>query len=411
MLAKLKARKNENEKSEFIEPNEGEGHPEAKMRTADSKAGGLITNRLSIILNGDSLFGSLLSRFLLKKGHMVQIATANKYWTHRTPAEADEQDRLLYHQQDLSDPMKLLEYLQASIRGVGGDSPRVHIFYLTGELGEMRTEGACHPSYRDLAEEISGKFLNLLEAIRILGSNKVHLFWGTRSFHEPSGLLVTEKTPMPPRGSFKSIGETTCLQYADYYRDAHGLNITTGVYFNLLHAEKKDLNVELLDGMDAFAPVHKYLEDYLRAEALEKPGMRPIQMYFQQHAERTEDIIHIFDLVTAVYHTTCEVKLGSHYIYSSGTNIPFKKYVSDLFAACNLELVWEDDKALVRKSGEGDGAILAVLEYNPYVTKLRGDNSKLTGCGWSPSYDYKKMINEFSEQIMLSVSLSIGGLG
>lgn len=166
--------------------------------------------------------GSLLAKFLLRKGYTV-------YGTSR-----DAQGSTLSNLEKLKikDQVKLLTMLPEDFRSVfvalqRSDPDEVYL------LAGQSSVGLSFEQPAETIQSISMGALNLLEAIRMVGARKIKLYHAGSSecFGDTQGVPATEATPFAPRSPY-AVAKASAFWLVNNYREAYGIHACTGILFN-----------------------------------------------------------------------------------------------------------------------------------------------------------------------------------
>ncbi len=166
--------------------------------------------------------GSLLAKLLLSKGYTV-------YGTSR-----DAQGSTLSNLEKLKikGQVKLLTMLPEDFRSVfvalqKSDPDEVYL------LAGQSSVGLSFEQPAETIQSISMGALNLLEAIRMFGRDKIRLYHAGSSecFGDTQGVPATELTPFAPRSPY-AVAKASAFWLVNNYREAYGIHACTGILFN-----------------------------------------------------------------------------------------------------------------------------------------------------------------------------------
>lgn len=367
MLAKLKAKNAPAQEKVTSDPI-----PKTERRTTKKEDKG--DQKITIIFNADSSHGALLATFLLKKKHKVHVIQGRSSLCNYL-SNIQNEDFFIHL---VSDRMKIHSMISALM-------PH-SIYYFWEEIPNA--------SYTELHES-SAHLLQVLGSIETSVPDTSFLYIAPlKDMYPPQLTPINEDTRIGVT-SFTAINRETEKHYVTCYREAHGLNAGTLLYFDTLDSTLDH------DSRNPIRQAIAQLDFILRNKIAEKvlPEITPLHIDF--NIADVFDITHVFDFVTAMYHTNDELSSPNDYILSAKNYTSFQRIVTDLYAECNLSLKWEDDKLLLVSDTNPDGILLMNLIYVPYRVTYKGDNKRLLASGWKDTIKYRPMIEEISQQLLL----------
>jgi GDPmannose 4,6-dehydratase len=321
--------------------------------------------------------GAYLAELLLGKGYEVHglkrrsssFNTARIDQIYQDPHEEDI--RLKLHYGDMTDSTNLIRIVQEvqpdEIYNLAAQS-HVQVSFET-------------PEYTANADAVGT--LRLLEAIRILGMEKVTRFYQA-STSELYGLVQavpqSETTPFYPRSPY-GVAKLYAYWITVNYREAYGIHASNGILFN----HESPLRGETF-----------VTRKITRAVAAIAQGLQDKLYLGNLDAER--DWGHARDYVEGMWRIV-QHEVGDDFVLATGEKRSVREFVNLAFKEVGIEVAWEGSgvKEIGRDVKTGKTLVAVDPRYfrPTEVDLLLGDAAKAKRLlGWAPETSFAQMVTE-----------------
>jgi GDPmannose 4,6-dehydratase len=321
--------------------------------------------------------GAYLAELLLGKGYEVHglkrrsssFNTARIDQIYQDPHEEDI--RLKLHYGDMTDSTNLIRIVQEvqpdEIYNLAAQS-HVQVSFET-------------PEYTANADAVGT--LRLLEAIRILGMEKVTRFYQA-STSELYGLVQavpqSETTPFYPRSPY-GVAKLYAYWITVNYREAYGIHASNGILFN----HESPLRGETF-----------VTRKITRAVAAIAQGLQERLYLGNLDAER--DWGHARDYVEGMWRIV-QHEVGDDFVLATGEKRSVREFVNLAFKEVGIEVAWEGSGVEEIGRDVKTGKTLVAVDpryFRPTeVDLLLGDAAKAKRLlGWAPQTSFAQMVTE-----------------
>ncbi|WP_085338857.1 GDP-mannose 4,6-dehydratase [Aquidulcibacter paucihalophilus] len=321
--------------------------------------------------------GAYLAELLLAKGYEVHglkrrsssFNTARIDQIYQDPHEEDV--RLKLHYGDMTDSTNLIRIVQEvqpdEIYNLAAQS-HVQVSFET-------------PEYTANADAVGT--LRLLEAIRILGMEKVTRFYQA-STSELYGLVQavpqSETTPFYPRSPY-GVAKLYAYWITVNYREAYGIHASNGILFN----HESPLRGETF-----------VTRKITRAVAAIAQGLQDKLYLGNLDAER--DWGHARDYVEGMWRIV-QHEVGDDFVLATGEKRSVREFVNLAFKEVGIDISWEGDGLDEIGRDLKTGKTLVAVDpryFRPTeVDLLLGDAAKARRLlGWTPQTSFTQMVTE-----------------
>ncbi len=324
--------------------------------------------------------GAYLAEFLLNKGYEVHGIKRRSSLFNTQRVDHLYQDlhearvRFVLHYGDLTDSTNLIRIIQevqpTEIYNLGAQS-HVQVSFET-------------PEYTANADALGT--LRLLEAIRILGREKVTRFYQASTselYGKAQEVPQTETTPFYPRSPY-GVAKLYAYWITVNYREAYGIHASNGILFN----HESPLRGETF-----------VTRKITRAVARIARGLQDCLYLGNLDAQR--DWGHARDYVEAMWLMVQQPAPGD-YVVATGKTHTVRYFCEQAFQAANITLAWQgegvNEKGIDQATGEVRVAVDPRYFRPTEVDLLLGDATRAREqLGWKPRYTLTTMIQEMVE--------------
>jgi GDPmannose 4,6-dehydratase len=336
-----------------------------------------ILTKTALITGVTGQDGAYLAELLLAKGYVVHgvkrrassFNTARIDHLYQDPHEGET--RFFLHHGDLTDATNLIRLVQETqpdeIYNLAAQS-HVQVSFET-------------PEYTANADGIGT--LRLLEAIRILGREKLTRFYQA-STSELYGLVQetpqTERTPFYPRSPY-AVAKLYAYWITVNYREAYGMHATNGVLFN----HESPLRGETF-----------VTRKITRAVAAIANGSSAKLYLGNIDAER--DWGHARDYVEGMWRIV-QHDSAEDWVLATGVTTTVRRFVELAFSEIDRTIVWSGSGVEAQGCCSRTGEVLVAIDpayFRPTeVDLLLGDSTKArTRLGWQHTTTMEQLVAE-----------------
>ena len=334
--------------------------------------------------------GAYLAELLLAKGYTVHgikrrsssFNTARIDHLYQDPHETDV--RFFLHYGDMTDSMSLVRIIQ--------DSQPTEIYNLAAQSHVQVSFES--PEYTANADALGP--LRLLEAIRILGMEKVARFYQASTselYGNTAEAPQNEMTPFLPRspyGAAKLYGYWMTVNY----REAYGIHASNGILFNHESPIRGETFVT---------------RKITRAVAAITHGLQ--HRLFLGNLDARRDWGHARDYVTGMW-LMLQQPQPDDYVLATGEAHSVREVVELAFARVNRHIAWHgtgiDEIGIDRVSGDTLVAIDPRYYRPTEVDFLLGDPRKARErLGWTHRTSFAELIAEMVDSDMMQIPREI----
>jgi GDPmannose 4,6-dehydratase len=348
-----------------------------RYREASELQGRQTLTKTALITGVTGQDGAYLAELLLAKGYIVHgvkrrsssFNTARIDHLYHDPHEGST--RFFLHHGDLTDATNLIRLVQETqpdeIYNLAAQS-HVQVSFET-------------PEYTANADGLGT--LRLLEAIRILGRQKITRFYQA-STSELYGLVQetpqSEATPFYPRSPY-AVAKLYAYWITVNYREAYGIHATNGILFNHESPVRGETFVT---------------RKITRAVAAIEAGTQTALYLGNLNAQR--DWGHARDYVEGMWRIVQHAS-PEDWVLATGETTSVRRFVELAFAEIGRELEWSGDGVdeVGRCSRSGDTLVSIDPRYfrPTEVDLLLGDSSKArTRLGWEHTTTMEQLVAE-----------------
>jgi len=228
--------------------------------------------------------------------------------------------------------------------------------------------------------------LRLLEAIRILGREKITRFYQASTselYGDTKVAPQSETTPFQPRSPY-AAAKLYAYWMTVNYRDAYGFHASNGILFNHESPIRGETFVTRKITR-AVAAIHNGTQDKI----------------YLGNLEARRDWGHAREFVRGMWQMLQQDK-PDDYVLATGETPSVREFVEAAFAHIDIELEWRgsgvDEIGINTRTGETVVEIDAALFRPTEVDLLLGDASKAKEVlGWEPEMKFEALVHEMVE--------------
>jgi len=180
----------------------------------------------ALILGIGGQDGSYLAELLLEKGYKVH-GMLRRSSTDNTRNIKHFMDKVTLHQGDLADPLSVDRIIH---------EVDPHELYNEADQDNVGWSRST-PGYS--VDITAGAVARLFESVRRMGFSEIKIFQPVSStmFGEPTTWPQTEETPLNPMSPY-ACAKAHAFHLAKYYREKHGVFISTAILYNTCIVER-----------------------------------------------------------------------------------------------------------------------------------------------------------------------------
>jgi len=337
-------------------------------------------SKVALITGVTGQDGAYLAEFLLDKGYVVhgirrRSSAFNTGRIDHLLVDRHERDARFYiHYGDMTDSTNLLRLIQ--------QTQPTEIYNLAAQSHVAVSFET--PEYTANADALGT--LRLLEAIRILGREKITRFYQASTselYGDTKVAPQSETTPFQPRSPY-AAAKLYAYWMTVNYRDAYGFHASNGILFNHESPIRGETFVTRKITR-AVAAIHNGTQDKI----------------YLGNLEARRDWGHAREFVRGMWQMLQQDK-PDDYVLATGETHSVREFVEAAFAHIDIELEWRgsgvDEIGINTRTGETVVEIDAALFRPTEVDLLLGDASKAKEVlGWEPEMKFEALVHEMVE--------------
>jgi len=337
-------------------------------------------SKVALITGVTGQDGAYLAEFLLDKGYVVhgirrRSSAFNTGRIDHLLVDRHERDARFYiHYGDMTDSTNLLRLIQ--------QTQPTEIYNLAAQSHVAVSFET--PEYTANADALGT--LRLLEAIRILGREKITRFYQASTselYGDTKVAPQSETTPFQPRSPY-AAAKLYAYWMTVNYRDAYGFHASNGILFNHESPIRGETFVTRKITR-AVAAIHNGTQDKI----------------YLGNLEARRDWGHAREFVRGMWQMLQQDK-PDDYVLATGETPSVREFVEAAFAHIDIELEWRgsgvDEIGINTRTGETVVEIDAALFRPTEVDLLLGDASKAKEVlGWEPEMKFEALVHEMVE--------------